>query len=303
MFWWMIGGVVTLALIALVTALYMWKLYKDFPEVMKAKVVSAEKWPINEYVSGYKYHFKGRNKGNRMMTDYVTYKEKKFKTGEKITVRMSKDGQTCHSNFPMWPAVTSAICILLALVLVFVYVSDRRSKEASAIKQEYGHYIVTDTDVLLYGDTMGLVAIEGDTTVVSTGDYGFIFYQGAPHYESTEDALMCVHSLGSNVLTDGTVETLDSTVVSEIENLGYVINTVATTSSEIAPSEEHYEGDGHDHSHEEIIVEDQGNATTPEETVNSNVEAENTEVETTPTTENTEPATDEGIEFTTEPVN
>ena len=56
-FWYMIAGVVVLSITALVTALYMWKLYKDFPESMKAKVVSVEKWPINEFKSGYKYHF------------------------------------------------------------------------------------------------------------------------------------------------------------------------------------------------------------------------------------------------------
>lgn len=251
MFWWMIVGVVTLALVALVTALYMWKLYKDFPDVMKAKVVSAEKWPINEYISGYKYHFKGRNKGNRMMTDYVTYREKKFKTGEKITVRMSKDGQTCHSNFPLWPAATSAICILMSFVLIFVYVSNNRTQEDNTVLQETGYYIVTDTDVLFQGDTLGLVKIEGGAHAVSTGDYGFVFYQGVPHYESENTDLMCIHSMGTSVFVDGTVDALDATLLEKVSDMGYTVNTVAT----VYDNGTNTEAEPHDHVHDEENID------------------------------------------------
>ena len=268
-FWPMIISVATLGIVALATALYAWKLYTDFPEIMKAKVVSVEKYPINEFKIGYKYHFKGRNKGNRMMTDYITYKDKKFKVGEKTTVHMSKDGQTCHSNLPLWPAVTSAICILLAIVLVCVYVSETQKEEVqeevSLVTQEYGHYIVTDNNgpVLFNSENFGLVVVDGDTKAVSTGDYGFVSYQGEPHLESAEDSLHYIHAISISVVQDGTVDTLDAALVEEITNMGYVINTVATTFSDFA-TEEHVEGDGHNHGDLEGEVVD-----TPDETIHS----------------------------------
>lgn len=291
MFWWMIGGVVTLALVALATALYMWKLYKDFPETMKAKIVSVEKVASDEDKEGYRYHFKGRNKGNRMMTDCVTYKEKKLRVGDKMTVRMSKDGHTCHSNFPMWPAVTSAICILLAFVVAFAYISDKQVQtlpdNVEILAQENGYYIVTDAGVLFKGDNMGLVQLVGETPSVSTGDYGFIAYQGEPHYEYNDAALMAVHAAHVGVITDGTVETLDAALVEEVQGLGFTINTVSTIASEIVV-EEHYEGDGHDHSHDAPVTENETEGTIPVEsesaTESSDTAAESTEpvVETGP---------------------
>lgn len=293
MFWWMIGGVVTLALVALATALYMWKLYKDFPETMKAKIVSVEKVPIAEFKEGYRYHFKGRNKGNRMMTDYITYKEKKLRVGDKMTVRMSKDGHTCHSNFPMWPAVTSIICILMALVLIFVYMSETQSpvenSEPNTFLQESGYYIVTDTDVLFHGDTMGLVMIEGGgIKAVSTGDYGFIFYQGEPHYENEGASLKCVHSISTNVLTDGTVDTLDHAIVDQVNDLGYTINTISTLYVSEGIEED---AESHEHNHDIITDETQF--------VNDSEEDSYPEVSTE--SPNNTVAEDDVIEYTTSP--
>ena len=304
-FWWMIGGVVILAVAALVTALYMWKLYKQFPETIKAKVVSIEKIQVSEDSVGlekpqtkkykYRYHFKGRNKGNRMMTDAVTYKEKKFKIGEKITVRMSASGGECHSSFPLWPTATSAICILLALVLMFVYVSDNKQttmeENATTLRQESGRYIVTDTGTYMDGDTLGLIYIEGEVPYVSTGDYGPIFYMGDPHIDTNN--IPCVHILTATVSEDGAMENINVETLSKLESLNVTVDATETVYADLAAaesatqpntdtSETHIHDDGSvhvgDHSEENTLSEDVEN----EETIPSEI-SENEPQDTIPT--------------------
>lgn len=282
LFWYMIIGVVIMAVAALITALYTGRLYKDFPKVIKAKVMREEKLvevdPVNRTEEvRYRYHFKGRDKGNKMLTDTITYKEKKFKVGEKVSVHMADKGVTCRSDIPLWPAATSAICILLGFVFVFIYISGNRSNDLlqtqlqesiTMLEHDTGYYVVTDTDVLFNGEKLGLVMLAGDASAVSTGDYGYILYEGEPHKESNSALVDAVHIAAAKVDADGTFETLDAALVEEIQGMGYEINTVSTLYAELAETAgEHTADDGHDHSHDLDVEEHQEIITTnPEET-------------------------------------
>lgn len=313
MFWWMIIGVVILAATALGTALYAWKLHKNFPKVVKAKVMREEKIeeinPVDRTKTiRYRYYFKGRDNGNKMLTDSITYKEKKFKSGEKVSVHMAEKGSVCHSDVPLWPAATSAICILLALVLPLAYVSNERAEqaqiEANTILQDTGTYVVTDKGVLFDGANTGLVVVDGITEYISTGDYGYIFYQGEPHYEG-EGSLMCVHALSLSVSQDGSVKDLDTALVDEITELGYIIDETESiygdlvaaaegdaSMEEIADDHEGHDHEGHDHAAAETVTDEV-----------HDVVVESTETSDTISEETVTAATEEVVETTTEPAN
>ena len=301
-FWIMIIAVVVFALGGLITALYAWKLYKDFPTSVKAKVVSVEAIPNGEGKTGYRYHFKGRHNGTRMLTDTVVYKEKKFKTGEKVTVHMAAQGGSCHSNVPLWPVGGSIVCILMAIVSVFVYVNSTNATEVTenAIQYDMGYYIVTDTDVLFQGDSLGLVILDGDNSLVSTGDYGAMLYQEDAH-DHSDSVLPVIHSLSSNVSTDGTYETLSADIVAEVEALGYVINTVATNSAELIEALEGTVIEEEVHDHEEVTVEVTGTTTEITDETTSETEATADDGESEESTGDVEEGTDSVVEYTTIP--
>ena len=307
-FWIMITAVVIFALGGLATALYARKLFLDFPKVVKAKVMREEKLEFDDPTSEttkvrYRYHFKGRDNGNKMMTDTITYKEKKFKVGEKVSVHMGKGG-VCHSNMPLWPVASSIVCILMAIVSVFVYVSATRTvtNTENTIQLDTGYYVVTDTDVLFQGDALGLVILDGDNSMVSTGDYGVMLYQEDAH-DHSDSVLPVIHTLSSNVSTDGTYETLSADIIAQVESLGYVINTVATDSQEIAEALGlTTEEEEHDHEHEDAVDETES-AETNEET-NTTVEETDTATEDSTVDENSDVAEDDNeavVEFTTAP--
>ena len=308
-FWIMIIAVVIFALGGLATALYARKLFLDFPKVVKAKVMREEKLEFVDPTSEttkvrYRYHFKGRDNGNKMMTDTITYKEKKFKVGERVSVHMGAKGGVCHSNMPLWPVATSIICILMAIVSVFIYVSATRTTETteSTLQFDNGYYIVTDTDVLFQGDSLGLVILDGDNSLISTGDYGAMLYQDDAH-DHSDSILPVVHSLSSNVSTDGTYETLSAEIVAQVESLGYVIDTVSTDSVELmeALGLTTTEEEEHDHDHEDVV--ENADESVADETETSPVESETTDTnpETEETADETVETSDEVFEITTTP--
>lgn len=252
MLYYVIAAVCCLVAIAIVTAFIGYQNHKKYPKSFKAKVTRIETVKDGDKVR-YIYHLEGRDNGKRILTDPKQYKEKKYSVNERITVYAGKKGDACSINYPIWPTATSLLCLLLAVTVGFAYYADVNSDNSTdnTIGQENGYYIVTDSDVLMYGDNMGLFTISGGTEYVSTGDYGPVFYQGSPHYEDGA-VLQCVHAFTANVTTDGTYEDLPEDAVKRVENLGYTINkdvtdfqTLVDAASEIEETE-----DDHDHEHE-----------------------------------------------------
>jgi hypothetical protein len=249
---YMIVGTALFVLATIVLAIYSWKLSKQFPNLVKAKITRIETTPDDKY----QYHFECKSGGRRIMKDVTTYKKKEFKVGEKITVRMSAKGNTCHSNFPIWPIVTSSVCLIIAIMIPLVFFAEKRSDEIAekaenSLYQETGYYVVTDSATFLFGDNLGLTKLNTSENHISTGDYGSVFFIGTPKYE--EGSLIpMITSLGSNVSEDGTVDNLPDGIIEQMKNLGYTINYDVTDSVSIIESEnsavkDEESHEGHDH--------------------------------------------------------
>ena len=253
----MIVGAAVFLIAAIVLAIYAWRLNKKFPNLVKAKVLRIESLPNGKY----KYHFECRNNGRFIASDVITYKKSKFKNGEKTMVRLSKNGDTCHSDYPMWPIISSIACILLAIIIPVFYFSDvrneKRMEEAEGtLYQETGYYIVTETDTFIYGDNLGLTKLNQNEEHLSTGDYGSVFFLGTPKRDSGS-LIPTIQSLGSNVDTDGVPEDVPETAIKQLENMDYVINNEVTDSAsliEAAQEEAELEDEhaGHDHGDEDV---------------------------------------------------
>lgn len=254
----MIVGTAVLVIAAIVLAIYAWRLNKKFPNLVKAKVLR-----IEELWNGkHRYHFECRNNGRFIASDVVAYKKPKFKNGEKTMVRLGKSGDICHSDYPMWPIISSIACILLAIIVPVFYFSDvrneKRMEEAEGtLYQETGYYIVTETDTFIYGDNLGLTKLNQNEEHLSTGDYGSVFFLGTPKRDSGS-LIPTIQSLGSNVDTDGVPEDVPETAIKQLENMDYVINNEVTDSAsliEAAQAEAELEEEdhtGHNHGDEEV---------------------------------------------------
>lgn len=109
-------------------AVYGSKLNKQFPKTIKAKVMRIETLESGKF----RYHFEGKSNGRRIMEDIVTYKEKKWKVGDKVEVRMNTAGNKCHSDFPVWPTVLTVFFALVALITPFIFY-------ASSVEHDHDH--------------------------------------------------------------------------------------------------------------------------------------------------------------------
>ena len=250
----MVVGVVLFICAAIALAVYGVLLSKRFPKTVKAKVTRIETLSNGKY----KYHFECKSDGRRIMEDVVAYKNKNFKVGDKITVRMGKNGNTCHSNFPIWPVASSVLCAVLAAVVALSYFADKRNeqaaKEANQIYQETGYYIVTDTTTYFYGDNIGLTTLNRNEDYISTGDYGNVIFLGIPKYESGS-IIPTLNSAGSNISVDGTPEDLPDDVLQRIQKLGHIVNFDVTDSTTLIDANK--ELDEHDHDHDHVHEEEE----------------------------------------------
>lgn len=256
-------------LIAALFGWYTYQLHKKYPKFVKAKVLRIEQ------VDGKnRYWFSSKSGGGHIMSDESLYKDKPYKTHQRINVHMSECGTKCMSNMSIWPIAVSIAAILLSCTMVLAYFGEIRAEKAAeeaaqTLYQETGRFIVTDSDLLMEGENLGLIRLkDADKTNISTGDYGNVLFFGTPHIEEGE-TLYDIHALGNSVSEDGTAKDISAAVEAQVIAAGY---TIDSSESVYVPPVQEESTEDHDHDHEHDHEED--NATVTENTENNEAEDE-----------------------------
>lgn len=223
-------GFLTCFCLALGFGFWAYKTHQVFPIVIKAKVLRVE-WDENS--KRWRYYFQANHNGTRIMKDECLYKEKVFKTHQKINVHMNGNGTRCMSNMSIVPMAVAFASGLISVVLLLAYYGETRNQEKQAetensIYQEPGRYVKTDGDTLFVGDNLGVIELHDEAGEgISTGDYGAVFFQGTPHKDDG-DTFAGIHPFTANVYEDGTVSDISDTVIAQIEKAGFVIDRTET---------------------------------------------------------------------------
>lgn len=215
---------------------FTWKQYTDYPIVTKGKVMRYEAQKeagIDKNKTKYYYIFEARHNGYHIVYDQKGYKDKTFKSHERITIHMNKKGDKCMSNISLIPFIVCMLSLILSAAMIVGYFSEQRNarlaeQAENTLYQEAGRYIMTDTDVLFAGDSIGLVRLSGETgDGISTGDKGAIFFLGTPKQDE-EGKLNYVTPFTANVYEDGTPEDIDDFYIDKTIELGYTVNMEIT---------------------------------------------------------------------------